>query len=425
MTVRRRRRLGFTLIELLVVITIIGVLMGLLIPAVQAAREAARQTQCKNNVKQLGLGMQGYINARNQFPNAVTYGELPSVVANGNPTQSVIANSAFGSQNTLAYSPGNTSNNPNSYDVGPLYNWVIEMLPYIDSAALYNDFNRQRSFLDGNSQTGTWPRAGDDTTKPSNWTITNTDIPIFDCPDDQSVTTGQGNLSYAINLGFTRWHAVPIGWVGSQSGGVNGPLLQWGPAGVPKRTAVTYLGTYTGRAPWDAKNTTASITDGMSLTVLFAENVLVGASNGNIYSGGFPTNWATPHPNFAGFVASDNVCGAGSGQCAMPNPPSPGPLTPYIQSGSNQQVDGPMWDLANNATTYENINGGKTITDEGGFPMAYSSHPGLIIVGMCDGSVRTISDNIAGTIWAKLVTPQGQQLTSYYRQLPLNGSDIH
>lgn len=425
MTVRRLRRLGFTLIELLVVITIIGVLMGLLIPAVQAAREAARRTQCMNNVKQLGLGMQGYINARNQFPNAVTYGELPAVVAAGNPSNSVIANSVFGSQTTLAYSPGNTQNNPNPYDVGPLYNWVIEMLPYIDNAALYNDFNRQRSFLDGNAQTATWPRAGDDRTKPSNWTITNTDIPIFDCPDDQTLVTGQGNLSYTINLGFSRWHAVPVGWNGNQMGGTNGPILQWGVAGVPKRTAVTYLGTYTGRAPWDAKNTTASITDGMSTTVLFAENVLVGSSNGNAYSGGFPTNWATPHPNFAGFVASDNVCTGPNGQSNCPPQTTQGPLTPYPQSGTNQQVDGGGWDLANNAITFENINGGKTITDEGGFPMAYSQHPGMIVVGMCDGSVRTISDNIAGTIWAKLVTPQGQQLQSYYRQLPLNGSDIH
>src|SRR5437763_11900415 len=68
MTPRRRR--GFTLIELLVVISIIGVLVGLLLPAINSARESGRRAQCQNNMKQIGLGLIGFLNAFNTFPAA-------------------------------------------------------------------------------------------------------------------------------------------------------------------------------------------------------------------------------------------------------------------------------------------------------------------------------------------------------------------
>jgi len=212
------RRRGFTLIELLVVIAIIGVLVALLLPAVQSAREAARRSQCINNLKQIGLAIHNYHQSNDCLP--------PGGEVNSND----YTNPAYVQ---YGWSPG-----PQNFSM------TVRILPYLEQGNTFNSANFAVSAL--------WNVAGSSLVDGGtiNYTLRHTKVSSYVCPSDTNEFGNDPQMpgsSYHNNQGTNRY---------------NNNWLSTGP-------------TYYQGHDWSLQQTRtfASVTDGLSSTAMFSEYV--------------------------------------------------------------------------------------------------------------------------------------------------------
>ena len=352
--VRRRSSVGFTLVELLVVIAIIGILVALLLPAIQAAREAARRSQCQNHMKNLGLALLNFEHTKKTFPPAVQTEELDS--------------------------PGNISAQIRAAQDGQrLYpNWAILILPFIEEQALFDSFvfkdkNGRYLSLTANSIPAVALPAGK--ASNANFVGRNREVQVMLCPSDDGQGrpydggTFSGGLwargNYAYNAGLALIlsnRATPPGggvWektVNDQDG--NQMTCGRGVGGVNVGCKL------------------AQITDGTTHTIALCE---IRTGRSNLDRRGV---WAMQ------MVGSNLLSQHGANYGVGPNDCSPG-------------TD----DLRDNAAIIAEA-GEDALRAECMLPypsaswnvsaqtVARSKHPGGVFAAMCDGSVQFISDFI-------------------------------
>jgi prepilin-type N-terminal cleavage/methylation domain-containing protein len=238
---RRKKWLGFTLVELLVVIAIIGILVALLLPAIQAAREAARRSQCGNNMKQIGLAIQNYHDTYGRFP-------LNRDFATNDPR------------------PG--GKNPQSMS------WIAMALPFMEEQAKYDAMD----FEDN---------AGHCVLNPANRAVASEAIDTILCPSNPQSVVPNANQSedyqrgngdqgfrgtrtdYTGNLGYVwlGWTDCQSGWNQGMGGGGGSAVWadqNWPMERRPKHRAGVFWVTGSVRM--------ADIIDGTSTTVAVFEN---------------------------------------------------------------------------------------------------------------------------------------------------------
>lgn len=361
------KRRGFTLIELLVVISIIAVLMSLILPAVQNAREAGRRTQCLNNLKNVTLAAMNFASSNKSKLPALSYYPARDI---GNGLQTIRGRS-----------------------------WAVEMLPFMDQQGPYDRWNKDLP----------WDAAVNSSL------ASNLFVEAFACPNDDSAFQEKGGLSYVANGGFTlsaatnpheardnddgsgtfalEQHPGVIGIDWNLSGGLDAVDKE-----VTKSTGVFWpeyeiVNPSTG-AVTKLKSDSVSvgkIYDGSGNTLMFGENLnAVGVQN-----------WSSPNPNSVGFFF----------------PVTPGNVSAAVNLGFNASQLAPVGSpvFPNDAKT----------GPDGLRPFLNSNHPGIVVVSMCDGAARTLSEDVDPNVYVQLVTPNATRLRAgIVAENPISADDF-
>lgn len=229
---RRKATRGFTLVELLVVIAIIGVLVALLLPAVQAAREAARRSQCSNNMKQLGLGLHNYESTYRTFPFSWMV-DAPNMLGPG-------LNASV---------------------------WGIVVLPFIEQQPLFDAYDTRVPPFNEAVALGYDP-----TVVARNMEVIRTVLPTFVCPSAPMAPAARVyTLDYTPDFPVTAQVAASDYCVASGVRGVYAQLAYANFQAGQRHGALQFAGNFPGETSRSSRM--ADIQDGTSNTILLAERL--------------------------------------------------------------------------------------------------------------------------------------------------------
>ncbi|NNE00133.1 MAG: DUF1559 domain-containing protein [Pirellulaceae bacterium] len=388
---------GFTLVELLVVIAIIGILIGLLLPAIGGALERSRSTQCSNNVRTLAQGTVNYVTTKGHFPGYVQkYGNFAGGSDPGDPgsfSGAVPAHAKVGG-------------------------YGVAILPYIDQLATYERWTEDRYpvITDG---AGDYPGSLD-LSGSGFHPLAAPNIATFQCASNAAENGSTGANSYVSNNGMSHMRVV---------GGVPEQIIAFDTAQSPSNGVFNakYVGVG-GAADYSAgdKVTMESLKDGLSGTILFAENVqaLPWYRPGFLH-GAHATDPALTNVNAAGelsltteLMLSRFINGfvwhyEDKDNASMPNTPAPFnkvclQVDPVhkINSGGRAGTDS-LIALRMNGTTSINL------------ARPSSFHYNAINCSFADGSTRVITDSIDYRVYQAMMTPRGKTSNVPFREYVL------